>query len=523
MEKQVKIKILLIEDDEDDYIITKDVIDDFPQHNYHLTWIKTYNEGLAEVLKNEHDVYLIDYRLGANSGLDIVRHANEKGINKPFIMLTGQQDHEIDEEARRAGAIDYLIKGRIDTYQLERSIRYGIQNVNNLKKIQLLNEELESRVEARTKDLALSNEALRESQLLYTSIASNFPDGMIQVLDKTLKFLFVDGTDFQLFGIPKGKIIGKQLHEVLSDPELSSVRESFGLALSGERVSFELSNSKGDQTYEATALPLREEKGHINQIMIVFRNITQKKIAEFEIKNALEKEKQLGEMKSRFVTTASHEFRTPLSTILSSISLIDRYNKAEPVENQNISKHINRIKWSVNNLNQILTDFLSAGQLEEGKISYQPAYFDFEEMVNGTLQGLKILLKPNQNVDFQNSCTNNQYCLDEQILRNILINLLSNAIKYSPENSTIVLKSDCKNEELIIHVIDQGIGIPEKDIENIFERFFRANNAINIQGTGLGLNIVKRYVELMAGDINFTSKEGSGTEFKVTIPINVNE
>jgi signal transduction histidine kinase len=173
----------------------------------------------------------------------------------------------------------------------------------------------------------------------------------------------------------------------------------------------------------------------------------------------------------------------------------------------------------VNNLNQILTDFLSAGQLEEGKISFQPVYFNFKEMVEGTLQGLKTLLKPNQKIDFQNSCTKDQYCLDEQILRNILINLLSNAIKYSPENSTILLKADCKNSELLIKVVDQGIGIPEKDIENIFERFFRANNAINIQGTGLGLNIVRRYVELMNGQINFTSKENVGTEFNVRIPI----
>lgn len=519
MEKRENVKILLIEDDEDDYIITKDVIDDFPEHNYLLTWVKSFNEGLSEVLKNQHDVYLVDYRLGANSGLDIVRQASKTGINKPFIMLTGQQDHEIDEEARKAGAIDYLIKGRIDTHQLERSIRYGIQNVNNLKKIQILNEELESRVEARTKDLALSNEALRESQLLYTSIASNFPDGMIQVLDKSLKFLFVDGTDFKLFGMPKNNVIGKHLKEVLSTPELNKTIEFYNRALAGERVSFELSNSEGDQTYEATALPLREEKAYINQILVVFRNITQKKIAEFEIKNSLEKERQLGEMKSRFVTTASHEFRTPLSTILSSVSLIDRYNKTQEQENQNITKHINRIKGSVNNLNQILTDFLSAGQLEEGKISYQPAYFDFKEMVKSTLQGLKNLLKPNQKIDFQNNCNNNEYCLDEQILRNILINLLSNAIKYSPENSTIVLKADCKNDELLLQVIDHGIGIPEKDIENIFERFFRANNAINIQGTGLGLNIVRRYVELMNGEINFTTKEGVGTEFKVIIPI----
>ncbi|GAL86379.1 hypothetical protein MYP_3608 [Sporocytophaga myxococcoides] len=237
--------------------------------------------------------------------------------------------------------------------------------------------------------------------------------------------------------------------------------------------------------------------------------------AEAEVRKALEKEKELNELKSRFVTIASHEFRTPLSTILSSVSLISKYN--EMGEKEKIDKHILRIKSSVSNLTGILNDFLSLSKLEEGIISNNPSQFNLHSLAIEINDELTPALKNNQTILCRHNGLEDVY-LDKNILKNILLNLLSNASKYSDEG-TIIIEISVSQKEINITVKDEGIGIPESDIPFLFTRFFRAHNAGNIQGTGLGLNIVKRYVELLEGNISVESRLGIGTTFKVNIPV----
>jgi len=233
---------------------------------------------------------------------------------------------------------------------------------------------------------------------------------------------------------------------------------------------------------------------------------------------ALEKEMQLNELKTRFVTTASHEFRTPLSTILSSISLISRYNMGEAGEKT--QKHIVRIKSAVNNLTQILNDFLNIERLEEGKIPFEFSTFNFKVLANETINAMQTVLRPGQEIVFDSEkLLKEEIYLDKQILRNLLLNLLSNASKYSDEDKCIYFTIKSNEEIVEIKIKDEGIGIPQKDQANIFTRFYRAKNAENIQGTGLGLNIVKKYVEILNGKVTFTSKEKQGTEFIIKLPI----
>lgn len=237
--------------------------------------------------------------------------------------------------------------------------------------------------------------------------------------------------------------------------------------------------------------------------------------AEEDVRHALEKEKELGELKSRFVSTASHEFRTPLATILSSVSLIAKYDK--PEDNDKRAKHIERIKSSVNNLREILNEFLSIGKLEEGKVEYNPTEFNLKDFTKATIEEVHVLTKEGQHIitDYSGQET---VRTDQQFIKNILINLLSNAIKFSDEGKKIWCTIDADNENISIQVRDEGIGMAEEDQKNLFERFFRAKNAINIQGTGLGLNIVKKYVELAGGNISFSSKLNQGSVFNVTLP-----
>ncbi|HEU4718196.1 MAG TPA: HAMP domain-containing sensor histidine kinase, partial [Bacteroidia bacterium] len=238
-----------------------------------------------------------------------------------------------------------------------------------------------------------------------------------------------------------------------------------------------------------------------------------------EVMRALEREKELNELKSRFVTTASHEFRTPLGTILSSASLIARYE--EPGDAEKRKKHTERIKAAVGNLTEILNDFLSLEKLEEGIVRSRPEKTDFSQLVREVTDDMKGISKKGQDIILEYK-GDREISIDRQLIRNAMINLIANAIKYSPEKKPVHVHITVGKARLQMSVADQGIGIPDEDQENIFERFFRAKNTINIQGTGLGLNIVKKYVELMDGKISFTSKLNEGTTFNVEIPLNEN-
>jgi PAS domain S-box-containing protein len=228
-----------------------------------------------------------------------------------------------------------------------------------------------------------------------------------------------------------------------------------------------------------------------------------------ELSKALSKEKDLGDLKSAFVSMASHEFRTPLSTILSSAYLLAKYKLTEDQEKRD--RHIQRIKSSVINLNNILNEFLSLGKIEDGKITAHESVFDIKELVSLQINEMTEILKPGQKVTYSHT-GNNEVRLDEVLFKNILINLLSNAIKFSAENKPVLITTNVRDRELIFSIKDEGMGISKKDQAHLCEIFFRAGNAINIPGTGLGLHIVSRYVEMMNGTIEIKSELNKGTE-----------
>ncbi len=234
-----------------------------------------------------------------------------------------------------------------------------------------------------------------------------------------------------------------------------------------------------------------------------------------EVLRALEKERQLNDLKSKFVTIASHEFRTPLATILSSASLIGRYPTTDDEEKR--QKHVGRIKSTVNNLTEILNDFLSLGKLEEGKIRNVPVVFNLPDFCRELMDELKAVAKTKQQFVYQHE-GNEEVCIDRHLLKNVLINLVSNASKYSNEGKAITLRSNNNCKKVYFEIQDEGVGIPEEDQPYVFDRFFRAHNAGNIQGTGLGLNIVRKYVELMEGDIRLQSKVNHGTTVYLELP-----
>lgn len=233
-----------------------------------------------------------------------------------------------------------------------------------------------------------------------------------------------------------------------------------------------------------------------------------------ELTQALSKEKELGDLKLRFVTMASHEFRTPLSTILSSASLLAKYTQGD--EQDKRDKHIHRIKSAVNNLTDILNEFLSIGKIEDGKIIQHISQFSLPELLGNICNEIQGITKKGQLIKYTHAGTA-AVELDSTLLRNIFLNLLSNAIKFSPEDGVINVKSEISSDTIIITVTDNGIGISPEDQQHLFERFFRGKNVTNIQGTGLGLHIVGKYVELMNGQIEYISELEKGTTFIITL------
>jgi PAS domain S-box-containing protein len=350
--------------------------------------------------------------------------------------------------------------------------------------------------------------ALMEMMSGNIPVLDSFDTGAIQANGEIKEYSWKNSLLKDANGVVKGMIC--------SGIDISDLREAEQRILS---MNTELEKRVSRRTEELAAA--------INQLLNINKKlefeIQERKTAEDALREkekalrkAYEREKELNHLKSRFVSMASHEFRTPLSTILSSAELIEAYNESGQDEKR--GKHILRIRSAVNNLTSILNDFLSLSKLEEGKVVSQCEVFELKAFYDDLLEDIMPILKPGQKVVSITEIPSTVLFLDHKLLKNILLNLFSNAIKYSEQGKSIYFEFFMDDNMLYFSIRDEGIGIPAEEQEYLFTRFFRAHNVENIQGTGLGLTIVKRYLELMNGTIQYESKEGDGTKFQISLP-----
>ncbi len=331
-----------------------------------------------------------------------------------------------------------------------------------------------------------------------------------EIVDKETPFIFIDKSDIQQYRNQFFREFGLNIDNDFELIKIKSERNLF------HDIECSIIKKDGSSVIASvTITPILDKGKEITGYLAFAIDITDRKLIEKNLQESLNKERELGELKTRFVSIASHEFRTPLSTILSSACLISKYTRTE--EQAKRDKHINRIVSSVSLLSDILNDFLNVGKIEEGKIPIKFSEFDISKLSQSLIQDLNSNIKDGQKIKYSHNGDNVVYS-DSSLLSNILINLISNAIKFSPENSIIVIDSAIENDCIKISVKDNGIGISEDDKKHLMERFYRGANAVNIQGTGLGMHIVSKYVERLNGTLEFESQLNIGTEFKIKLP-----
>jgi len=366
-----------------------------------------------------------------------------------------------------------------------------------------------------------------------THLANIFQESLneIYVFDaKTLKFVSVN------YGAQKN--IGYSLKQLQTMTPLdikpnyieSQFRNEIAL-LDKEnirKIEFEtLHQRKSGSTYPVNVHLQRSKLGDRDVFVAIILDITEQKnytkrlektveIRTEELKKALNTEKELNDLKTKFLSMVSHEFKTPLSGILTSAILLSKYTLSEQQKKR--AKHIKTITEKVQYLNTILNDFLSVEKLEKGKVNYKFSTFKLSKVLNEVIYNANMLLKDGQQINYPENIDHLSMSQDEKILELALSNIIYNAIKYSSENTVIDVHISQNEDTTIFKVIDNGIGIPEKDQKNIFNRYFRAENALLMQGTGIGLNIVKDHLENLNGSITFESKEHIGSTFTIELP-----
>ncbi|HAG85365.1 MAG TPA: hypothetical protein DCL61_30525 [Cyanobacteria bacterium UBA12227] len=465
---------------------------------------------------------LDDYYIRVNRAFyTMLGYSESELMTQSFKDITHPEDLQLE-----IPYMEQLIQGEIDSFQLEK--RYLKKNHDvlwvNLKLIALREQSGEihytlAMIEDITKRKQVL-EALGQSEARYRAIVEDQTELICRFKpDGTLTF--VNDAYCRYFNKQHSELIGYSFMPAIPEEDQEFVSQSFS-SLSAQQpiITYEhrVILPGGEIRWQQwTDRVMFDNSGIMIEFQAVGRDITPLKQAEAEIRNALEKERELSELRSSFVSLVSHEFRTPLTTILSSSELLERYDQRLSEEKKHT--HHQRIQSAVSRMTQLLNDVLTIGKAGAGQLKFQPAPLNLETFCYEIVESIQVSASRQHKIEFVTQGDCSQVEMDENLLRHILSNLLSNAIKYSPQGGEVKIDLNCHSESAVFRIQDSGIGIPSEYLNKMFNSFQRASNVGTIQGTGLGLAIVKKCVDLHQGKIEIESKVGIGTTFIVTLPI----
>jgi PAS domain S-box-containing protein len=375
----------------------------------------------------------------------------------------------------------------------------------------LYRHKLEETVKERTLEL-------KKSEDMFRKVAENSQDSII-LFNRNLDIIYVNPTvELRNPHLNKEKVLKYVPESVLPEDIEEQIKDLFNRIVITRKDDRKELNMRDGRVIEFISTPLfNQETGEVDMLLSYGRDVTERKKLEDTIVASLERERELNNMKSRLISTVSHEFRTPMAAILSSAELLERYGRKWDAEKYN--EHFSRIRFSVNNLTSLVDDVLTLGRVESRRIDFNPIESDLGELCDNLLQEIYMLASDKHEIKTEFNTLQKNYMLDERLFRLIFLNLLSNAVKYSPDGGEICFTVNENAGYLNFVVKDSGIGIPQENHKSLFEPFSRGSNVKEIPGTGLGLSIVKLAVEACQGNIQLNSEIKKGTTVIVNLPI----
>jgi len=366
-----------------------------------------------------------------------------------------------------------------------------------------------------------AEEALRESEARHRFMAENASD-IIARHGMDLRVLYVSPSTKTILGYEPDELAGIESLALVHPDDIPFMKKKAEELLNSNDTkvfSYRIRRKDGTYTWmESSARVVRDNKtGEPVEILDVARDIRERMKAEDEMKIALRKEKQLVDLKSRFISMTSHEFGTPLCAILSTLELLENYG--DKLTDEKKAHYLRQASSSARYMVDLLQDVILMGKFNVGKVKSNPMPLNIKKLNQAIIEEIKLTLSDKHLFSYSVEGRIKKIKLDEDLYRCVLSNLLSNAVKYSPQGGKIDFRFSFNKSSLILEISDTGIGIPEEDREMLYEMFHRGSNIKNIPGTGLGMSIIKRSIDMMGGTISFKTALGEGSEFTVTIPL----
>ena len=497
---QNQIKILIIDDDEDDYFIISDYINEIAKNKFIIEWCNNYKTAIEKFKANGHDIYFVDYRLGNETGLELLKEAIRLGCDDPIILLTGKGNKAIDIEAMKAGATDYLVKSELNSEKLERCIRYSLDRAASLKTI-------------------------KQSEKRLKTFFQSGPDAVV-VINEHQQILEWNPKAEIIFGFAANEVIGKELAETIIPHQYREAHKKgmFHFLQTGEGPVL-------NKTIEITALHKKGHEFYINLsvsnvklkdewLFIAFlSDITERKKTEEALihKEAeLLQAKLLEEKKDEFISIASHELKTPLTTIKAYAQLalsVCSEDCPEPVH-----KYLSKVDEYAVRLTSLINELLDVSRIHAGKLRLTPNEVTMDAFIPEVLNSMQQITQDHKIILEKNDPA--KVKVDTLRLEQVITNIISNAAKYSPGKEKIVVNSVQKDSCIVVSFRDYGIGIPKGKINKIFDRFYRVDEVSkDFSGLGIGLFVSSEIIKQHGGKIWAESNEDEGSTFYFSLPV----
>ncbi len=511
-----ELNILLLEDVPDDAEL---LLYELRRSGFKYKWHRVDNETeYIASLHNDIDLIVADYSLPNFGAVAALKRLQEMNLDIPLIVVTGTVTEQVVVECMRLGASDYLLKDRLT--RLGTAVTHALQEKKLRDEKRMADEalrhyaaELEQRVHERTTELQHSKDYV-EAILNHTSDAIILmgEDGNIQHVNPAFE---------RLFDYPMRDVLGQSLLLLAGEAQvLVLANELQAVYQKNESRRIEINLRRADETTFAADVSLAPMIGQqkFSGIVCSIWDVSERKRTEENLRTALEKEKELGDLKSRFTSMVSHEFRTPLAVIQSSSDLLKGYSDQMTPERR--VSQLDKIQNQVRRLTDLLNDILLMSKAQSVGLEFNPEPLDLYAFSQDIVSEMRLTAKMHQ-IQFNAEGDCFELYGDAKLLRQAISNLLSNAVKYSPAGSKVTFRLGCANDHAIIQIQDQGDGISEEDQKHLFEEFYRAKSTISVPGTGLGLPIVKQAIEAHGGKVTFESHVGQGTTFTLSVPLHL--